>query len=56
MLALLATFFPAYLPRVMIATRPTLRTELDQISQDVSKVSKSDSHFIVLLTVVVFER
>ena len=26
------TFFPAYLPRVMMATRPTLRTRSDQVS------------------------
>jgi hypothetical protein len=26
------TFLPAYLPRVMIATRPTLRTVEDQVS------------------------
>ena len=26
------TFFPAYLPRVMMATRPTLRTVIDQVS------------------------
>ena len=48
------TFFPAYLPRVMIATRPTLRTTktYQWLAQRHDKLKISFLHFIVDFSVV----
>lgn len=41
------TFFPAYLPRVMIATRPTLRTRESPLVSGPSNHWLDFIHFIV---------
>ena len=48
---MLNTFLPAYLPRVIMATRPTLRTSMARVSSHIlhSQITNCDLHFIVTL-------
>lgn len=43
------TFFPAYLPRVMMATRPTLRTIAHCQNPQYTSATAHNSHFILLV-------